>query len=120
MALKFADGFAELLTLLGVFRGGFVCALRHAECQRSNGDAAAVENLQAVDEAFAFVRPASFRAGMRQSLKITSDVSLARMPSLFSFFPGRKPGVPFSIMNAEIPWDSFDLSVTAMATQTSA
>ena len=47
--------------------------------------------------------PSRFSAGTRQSVKTTSDVSLARMPILFSFFPGRNPGVPFSMMKAEMP-----------------
>ena len=47
--------------------------------------------------------PSRFSAGTRQSLKMTSLVSLARSPSLFSFFPGRKPGVSFSTTNAEMP-----------------
>ena len=64
--------------------------------------------------------PSRFSAGTRQSVKITSDVSLARMPSLFSFLPGSNPGIPFSRMNALIPCESLDLSVTAIATQTSA
>jgi hypothetical protein len=64
--------------------------------------------------------PSKFSRGTRQSLKITSEVSLARIPSLFSFFPGRNPAIPFSRMNALIPCDPLDLSVTAIATQKSA
>ena len=30
------------------------------------------------------------------------------MPSLFSFFPGLNPGIPFSRINALIPCDTFD------------
>ena len=52
--LKFADGLAELFALLGVFHGGIEGALRHAQGERGDGDAAAIENLQAADEAFAF------------------------------------------------------------------
>ena len=40
---------------------------------------------------------------MRQSSMITSEVSEARSPILFSFLPGRNPGVPCSTTNAEIP-----------------
>src|SRR5688572_14576013 len=36
---------------------------------------------------------------IRQLSKIISAVSLARIPSLFSFFPAVKPFVPFSMMN---------------------
>ena len=53
-------------------------------------------------------------------VKITSPVALARSPSLFSFLPARNPGVPFSMMNAEMPCCAPPRSVTAMATQTSA
>ncbi len=59
-------------------------------------------------------------AGTRQSAKTTSEVSLARMPSLFSLLPGQKPAVPFSTIRAEIPCGPFEASVTAMATHTSA
>ena len=38
--------------------------------------------------------PSSWFAGTRQLSKITSLVSLARMPSLFSFLPARKPRRP--------------------------
>ena len=44
--------------------------------------------------------PILFPSGMRQLSKIISAVSLARIPSLFSFFPPLKPGVPFSTMKA--------------------
>src|SRR5258708_20637755 len=64
--------------------------------------------------------PRRFDEGTKQSLKTTSEVSLALMPSLFSFLPGRKPAFPFSRMKAEIPFDPLALSVTAMATHTSA
>jgi hypothetical protein len=47
--------------------------------------------------------PSRFSAGISQSSKISSLVSLARRPSLFSFLPGRKPGVPFSTTKAERP-----------------
>ena len=83
-------------------------------------DAVAIEDFQATDKAFAFRGPGGFRQGRLQSVKMTSEVSLARIPSLFSFFPGRKPGIPFSRMKALIPCEPLDLSVTAMATQVSA
>ncbi len=53
--LKFADWQAELLALLGIFYGGIERALRHAERQSCDRDAAAVENFEAASEAFAFV-----------------------------------------------------------------
>ena len=58
-------------------------------------------------------------AGTRQLSNTTSLVSLARMPSLSSFFPAIMPGVPRSMTNAEIPFGPADRSVTAMATTTS-
>ena len=62
--------------------------------------------------------PRSADAGIRQSAKITSLVSLARIPSLFSFLPAVMPGVPCSTMNAEIPRCALARSVTAMTTMT--
>jgi len=53
--LKFADGLAELLALLGIFNGGIERALCHAECESCDRDAAAVENFEAAGEAFTFV-----------------------------------------------------------------
>ena len=44
--------------------------------------------------------PRRLVSGMRQLSKIISAVSLARMPSLFSFLPALKPGVPLSTTNA--------------------
>src|SRR2546430_2104962 len=44
--------------------------------------------------------PRRLSLGTWQSSKMTVDVSLARNPSLFSFLPGAKPGIPFSRMNA--------------------
>src|SRR6185295_15530857 len=55
-----------------------------------------------------------------QSSKTTLAVSDARRPSLFSFFEGEKPFIPFSKMNAEMPLLLFALSVTAIATHVSA
>ena len=49
---------------------------------------------------------------------MTSLVSLARMPSLFSFLPADIPGVPCSTMKAEMPRCPFVRSVTAMTTMT--
>ena len=61
-----------------------------------------------------------FAAGIRQACISTSEVSLARMPSLSSFFPADSPGVPRSTTNAEIPLGPRDLSVTAITTRASA
>src|SRR5580704_5712610 len=64
--------------------------------------------------------PQSWEFGRRQLVQITSPVGEQRIPSLFSFLPVRKPGVPFSMMNAEIPWEEPARSVTAITTSTSA
>ena len=40
----------------------------------------------------------------KQFSMITSAVSEARMPSLFSFLPGRKPSIPLSRTKAEMLW----------------
>ena len=47
--------------------------------------------------------PRRFSSGTATSSRISSEVSLARMPSLFSCLPARKPGVPFSTMKALMP-----------------
>ena len=44
--------------------------------------------------------PILWASGMRQLSKISSVVSLARIPSLFSFLPAAKPGVSRSTINA--------------------
>src|SRR5689334_6670686 len=64
--------------------------------------------------------PHSCEAATRQSVRIISLVGEQRIPSLFSFLPGRKPGVLFSTRNAEIPCEDAARSVTAITTQTSA
>ncbi len=51
---------------------------------------------------------------------ITSEVSEARMPSLFSFLPARNPCMPRSSTKAEMLWWRGPAgSVTAKTTQTS-
>ena len=55
-------------------------------------------------------------AGTRQFSKMTSLVSLARIPNLSSFLPARNPSVPRSTMNAVMPRLPFDRLVTAIAT----
>ena len=47
--------------------------------------------------------PSTCAAGTTQSLKISSQVLEARMPSLSSFLPSVNPGAPFSTRNAVIP-----------------
>ena len=55
MAWNSEIGRPNCLPQLGVTQRGVVGALRHADGERGDGDAAAVENLEAVDEAFAFL-----------------------------------------------------------------
>ena len=62
--------------------------------------------------------PSWASAGTRQSAKITSLVSLARIPSLFSFLPARMPAVPRGTMKAEMPRLPLARSVTAITTIT--
>ena len=47
--------------------------------------------------------PSRFSAGTRTSSRISSEVSLARMPSLFSCLPACSPFMPFSTMKALMP-----------------
>src|SRR5580704_12692909 len=61
-SLEFADGFAELLALLGVLGGGVERALSHTKRESCNRNAATVENFKAGDEAFAF-RPEQILRG---------------------------------------------------------
>jgi hypothetical protein len=63
--------------------------------------------------------PSTCEGGTRQFSKITSLVSLARMPSLSSFLPARNPAVPRSTMKAVMPRLPLDLFVTAMTTMRS-
>src|SRR5512143_2084819 len=65
-------------------------------------------------------RPIRLPAGTRQSSNTSSEVSDERTPSLSSFFPERKPGVPRSTTNAEIPFLPRERSVTAITTAMSA
>ncbi len=60
--------------------------------------------------------PRTFSSERNISSKTTSAVSDALMPSLSSFFPGRRPSVPFSAMKVVIPLFPFPLSVDASKT----
>jgi hypothetical protein len=88
----------------GVGARRFVGALRRARPPGRQCRCGGVEHLQRVDEPLPFGAE-QLESGTRQFSKITSLVSLARMPSLSSFLPARKPGVPRSTMNAEMPRD---------------
>ena len=60
--LKFGDRLSELLSLLGIMQSRFISALRHADAERGDADAAAVQNFQRVDEAAAgFAEQVVFR-----------------------------------------------------------
>ncbi len=48
--------------------------------------------------------PSRWSSLTKQSSMITSPVSEAREPSLFSFLPGRKPSMPSSSTKAEMLW----------------
>ena len=117
--LKLANGFAELFALLGVFGRGFERALGHPKSQCSDGNAAAIENLQAADETFAFRSQEVFSGNSTVGEDNFRSIAGTHAELVF-FLPGRKPGMPFSRMKALIPCESFDLSVRAMATQMSA
>ena len=63
------------------------------------------------------ISPSTFADGTRQSSSTSSAVSLTRMPSLFSFFPGRMPGRSISTANAVMPRFWLLRSVTARTTE---
>jgi len=64
--------------------------------------------------------PSRFSRGTKQSSKTSSTVSELRRPILFSFFPTRKPGAPFSTMNAQMPRVPASRFTRAVNTHTSA
>ncbi len=78
-------------------------ALREAEHLGADADAPFVERLDRDLVALARPRRARDRRATRQSSKISSQVLLARMPSLSSFLPTVKPGVPRSTRKAVMP-----------------
>ena len=63
--------------------------------------------------------PIRFSFGILQLSKISSAVSLARIPNLSSFFPPLNPGVPLSTIKADIPRESPFSPVLAITTATS-
>ena len=89
--LEFADGFAELLALLGVLHRGIQRALRHAQRQRGDGDAAAVENFQAARETFAFWAEQIFTRNAAIGENDFGGVAGAHAQLVF-FFAGAKTG----------------------------
>src|SRR5262249_10864833 len=52
--LKFADGFSELFTLLGVVQRRVEGALRHSKAESSDGNSPAIQNSEASGKAFTF------------------------------------------------------------------
>ena len=64
--------------------------------------------------------PSRCAAGIAQSVKCSATVGEARMPSLRSFLPTSKPGVPFSTRNAVIPFARLAGSTVANTVMTSA
>jgi hypothetical protein len=100
--LELDERLAELLALLGPFRGVIPGSLREAEHLRADADAAFVEGLDGDLVALAGLAE-HLRGGDAQSRKMSSQVLEARMPSLSSFLPRVKPGVPFSTRNAVMP-----------------
>ena len=100
--LKLADGFAELFALLRVFHRRFASALRHAQPQRRNRNAPAVENLQAIDESFALFAQQIFAGHKAIAENHFGGVAGAHSELVF-FFARAKSRVPFSTINAEIP-----------------
>ena len=61
-----------------------------------------------------------FSSGTTQSWNTSSQVFEPRMPSLSSFCAVEKPGMPFSIRNAVMPFGPACASVFAYTTSTSA
>jgi len=114
--LKLADRLPKLLSLLRVFRSRFERTLRHPQRQRRDRNPSPIQDFQAAGEAFAFRPEQIFLRHAAIVENYFRGVARAH-PQLVFFLPGRNPGVPFSRMNALIPCEPFDLSVSAMATQ---
>ena len=116
--LEFGDRPPELPALLGIAECGIVGALRRADRQRGDGNAPAIQDAQAIDEALAFTCPAIGNRGTRQSVKITSPVSLARMPELVLLLSDAETRRAFFDDERRNAVLRAVRSVTAMATQT--
>jgi hypothetical protein len=109
-----------LFALLGVAQRSFVGALRHAQAQRGDRDAPAVENLQAVDEAFAFLAEQVFRRHAAIGENNFARVAGAQAELVF-FFAGTKAGRSLLDDEGGNSVAAFSQgSVTAMPTHTSA
>ena len=89
--LEFADSLSELFALLGIFQRGFVRALRHSQAERGDGDAPAIEYLQAVDEAFALRAQQIFRGHPAIAENYFGRVAGAQAQLVF-FFARTKAG----------------------------
>ena len=94
--------------------------MRHAQRQRRDRNASAVENLQAVDEAVALVAQKIFRGDAAIAENHFGSVAGAHSQLVF-FFAGAKAGrALFHDKGGDAVGLLFRWSVTAMATQTSA
>ena len=98
-ALKRANRLAKLSALERI--AARRSPLGEPDGERRDADATRIEHLQGIDEPLPFT-PSICDAGTRHCSKMTSLVSLARIPSLSSFFPARRPFVSRS-MKAEMP-----------------
>src|SRR6185437_15859826 len=87
--LKIGDGLAELFAFLGVAHRALIRALRHAEAERRNRNAAAIEDLEAVDEALALGTEKIFRRHAAIGEDHFAGIARAQAEFIF-FFPGTK------------------------------
>src|ERR1041385_5900564 len=93
--LEFTDGFAELLALLGIPERSFIRALGHAQPERGNGDAAAIEHLHGIHKALAFLAHQRFFRNVAVFKDQFRGVTGAQAELVF-FFPWTKtPGASF-------------------------
>ena len=109
-----------MLALLGVAHRALVGALRHAQAERCDRNAPTVEDLQAVDEAFAFLAQQIFGGHAAIGENHFARVARAQAELVF-LLAGTKAGS--SLLDDErgdAMAVSSQASVTAMPTQTSA
>ena len=105
--------------MFGILQRRIESALRDAKRQRGNGDAAAVENAQAVDKAFALFAQ---KVGLRQFAIGKKNLAggAGAHAQLVLFLADPETGHTFFKTKALMPCCDAARSVTAMATQTSA
>ena len=119
MAWKVGDRFTKLLSLLRILQRSLVSSLCNTNSQGRDTYSSTVQYLHGLDEPFTLIAEHVRAAGIRQPSKNKQAVSEARMPSLFSFLPPLKPGVPFSTINAVMPRESPFSPVRTITTATS-